>query len=507
MPDNATLVFSFVGYVSQEIAVGNQTIINIVLASDIKILDEVVVVGYGEQRRKDLTGSVAQVSAKDFNPGINTNALQSIQGKVAGLTITQADGDPNSTPTVKLRGYTSLAGGGDPLYVVDGVIGVPINSISPNDISTMDVLKDASAAAIYGARAANGVIIITTKRGSEGKATVTFNNYVATEVVSKKLDLLDAQGYRDAVSKFKGAASLSDVQRFPVDANGKGYNTDWMKEIGRVGYSNNHELGISGGGSTFSYRGSLNYINRTGIIKNTGFERVNGRINIDQKSLNNRLSIQYNLSVSNTTSKLTNNGIIANAILMAPTVPVYNPDGSFAEVGGSFNMFNPIAMLNNYKDDQTYRVLIGGVNMKYEILEGLKLGVNGAFKNENTITSEVYNNITSNGQTIKGFAGNNGFAQRRLNQTNNKLLELTASYNKTFLSNSNFTVLGGYSYQINVDDGFNANNNNFTQGLYDLISYNSLGAGKGTLLNGSNGYTGSYKNEYSFNLFFWQSKC
>ncbi len=209
----ATLVFSYIGFSTQEIPVGNQSTVNVTMSDDVKALEEVVVVGYGTAKRKDVTGSVQSVSSKDFNSGVNPNPLQAIQGKVAGLVITQPNGDPNTNPTVRLRGYTSLAGGSDPLYVVDGIIGVPINTISPQDIESMDVLKDASAAAIYGSRAANGVIIITTKRGKSGRATVTFNNYVGTDVISNRLDLLDGPGYVSEVSRIKGDASL---ERYPA---------------------------------------------------------------------------------------------------------------------------------------------------------------------------------------------------------------------------------------------------------------------------------------------------
>ena len=194
VPANATLVMSFIGYTTQEVAVGNRSTVDVKLADDTKALEEVVVVGYGTAKRKDLTGSVVQVTSKDFNAGVNPNPLQAIQGKVAGLVITSPSGDPNTQPTVRLRGYTSLAGGSDPLYVVDGMIGVPINTISPSDIESMDVLKDASAAAIYGSRAANGVILITTKRGKAGKTTVSFNNYVGVSTISRQYDMLDATG-------------------------------------------------------------------------------------------------------------------------------------------------------------------------------------------------------------------------------------------------------------------------------------------------------------------------
>lgn len=493
--DGATLTFTFVGFKSQDVVVGTQTNISVALEPDVTSLTEVVVVGYGTVQKKDLTGSVTQVSAKDFNAGVNINPLQSIQGKVAGLNITQGSGDPNAAPTVKLRGYTSLLGGGDPLYVIDGVIGVPINSISPNDIEGMDVLKDASAAAIYGSRAANGVIIITTKRGKSGKPMLSFNNYVSVGVISNRFDLLNGPEYRDQVSRIKGDASFADNLRFPKDANGNNYNTDWIKEISRAAVTNNHELAISGGTDNLSYRGSVNYIKQQGTIKNTGLERVTGRINLDQKLLDDKLKIQYNLSFTNTNSELSNGDVVARATTFLPTLPVKNPDGTYYEVGGSFDLFNPVAMLENYQNDEVKKVFIGGLNLGYEVLPGLTLGANGAFKNENTINSQAYNGF------IKAYTGNNGRTSKNLYQTNNTLMELTANYKKTFGAN-NFSLLGGYSYQSNTDDGFGANNNNYIPGLYDAFGYNNLGQGRATLLSGASNYVSSYKNNYKLISFF-----
>lgn len=492
----ATLVVSFVGYTTQEVAVGAQTSLNISLQPDVTSLSEVVVVGYGTVQKKDLTGAVSQVSSKDFNAGVNVNPLQSIQGKVAGLNITQGSGDPNATPTVRLRGYTSLAGGSDPLYVVDGVIGVPITSISPNDIETIDVLKDASASAIYGSRAANGVIIITTKRGKSGKTTVTFNNYVSMASVSKSLDLLDAQGYRDQVSRIKGDAAFADNLRFPKDANGNGYNTDWMKEVTRTAAIHNHELAMMGGTDQLSYRASINYIGQEGIVKNTGLDRVTGRFNLDQKALNNKLKIQYNLSFTNSKKQLVNNDILNRAATFLPTLPVKNPDGTYYEVGGSFDLFNPVAEQQNYHNDEVNKVIVGGLNLKYEILPGLTLSANGAFKNDNTINSQAYNAV------IKAYTGNQGNTSKNLYQTNNTLMELTANYTKNFGSTSKFSLLGGYSYQDNIDDGFGANNNNYVDGAYALYGYNALQLGRATLLNGSTSYVSSYKNEWKLISFF-----
>ncbi|GEO05284.1 SusC/RagA family TonB-linked outer membrane protein [Adhaeribacter aerolatus] len=490
------LAFSFIGYTPQEKAFTGPGTMNITLAEDAKALEEVVVVGYGTQQRKDVTGSVAQVTAKEFNSGVNPNPLQAIQGKVAGLVITQPNGDPNQNPTIRLRGYTSLAGGSDPLYVVDGIIGVPINSIAPADIETMDVLKDASAAAIYGSRAANGVIIITTKRGKAGTTSVSFNNYVAADVISSELDLLDAEGYRAQVAKIKGDASLNDVIRFPKDANGQGYNTDWFDQITRTGFTNNHDLSIMGGSEAFTYRGSLNYIKRDGIVKNTGFGRLTGRVNLDQKALNNRLNVQYSLAYTQTDQQNRNDDVITRATFFLPTLPIRNTDGSYYEIPGSNALYNPVAMLENYQNDDLKRVMIGGINLKYELLDGFVIGVNGALKNDNTVNSQAYN------RNVLAFRSNQGRTSRNLYQTNNKLLEITGSYTRQLGGTNNFNILGGYSYQDNVDDGFGAYNNNYINGLYEQFGYNNLSGGRGTLLSGAQDYATSYRNRTTLVSFF-----
>ncbi|WP_420149362.1 SusC/RagA family TonB-linked outer membrane protein [Spirosoma sp.] len=501
VPDNATLVFSFIGFTSQEAAVGNRSTVDVKLADDTKALEEVVVVGYGTAKRKDLTGSVAQVTARDFNPGINPNPLQAIQGKVAGLVITTPSGDPNSQPTVRLRGYTSLAGGSEPLYVVDGMIGVPISQVNPNDIESMDVLKDASAAAIYGSRAANGVIIVTTKRGKAGQATVTFNNYVGVESISRKLDLLDGPSYVAAVTQIKGASAFNDLQRFPKDASGNYYNTDWIGEMTRTAITNNHNIAVSGGSQAFSYRGSMDYINQQGIVKNTGFDRIIGRINLDQKALDNRLNVQYNLQFTRTNQKFADNGILRRAAQFLPTIPVRYTDpnslssniGGYAEVGGAFDLNNPVAMLENVTNNGTRNTAILGANLRYEIIDGLTFGVNAQLQSDGTNNNYVTN------PAVKAYQGNNGRAERRQYNTLNQLLETTLTYNRNFGTSSNFSLLGGYSFQQLDNDGFSAANNSFVTTATD---FNNLGLGAGTLLYPSNNYANSYRNQSKLISFF-----
>jgi iron complex outermembrane receptor protein len=502
VPDNATLVLSFIGYTTQEVAVGNRSTLDVRLADDTKALEEVVVVGYGTAKRKDLTGAITQVTARDLNPGVNPNPLQAIQGKVAGLVITTPSGDPSQNPQVRLRGYTSLSGSGDPLYVVDGVIGVPIQSISPNDIETIDVLKDASAAAIYGSRGANGVVIVTTKRGKSGKTTLTFNNYVAIAQLpaSRKLDLLDGPGYIAAVRQFEGDSALNDVQRFPKDAQGNYFNTDWIREVTRLAPTNNHELAVTGGSQAFSYRGSLSYIDNQGIVKRTGLNRVTARLNLDQKAFDNRLNIQYNLAYTENNRQFAD-AAIRQAIFFLPTLPIVSPvaqnnQGGYAEVGGSFDLFNPVAIQQNYINNNRQGYLQGGVNLRYDILDGLSLGVNGQLQRDNTV-----GNFYAGNPAIKAFSGANGTASRNLNQNSTQLLELTANYTRSFGSNpdNNFSVLGGYSFQQFDRDGFRAQNNGF---LSPEINFNNLGLGSGSLINPANNYANSYRNQNRLISFF-----
>jgi TonB-dependent starch-binding outer membrane protein SusC len=483
VPSNdAVLVFSYVGFVTQEVVVGTNSTLDVKLVTDTETLSEVVVVGYGTVKKKDLTGAIVQVSAKDFNPGVNPNPLQAIQGRVAGLNITQTSGDPTSSPTVRLRGYTSLGGGSEPLYVVDGVIGVPINSISPNDIETIDVLKDASAAAIYGARGANGVIAITTKRGKEGRTTVSVNNFIAVNTVSRWLDMLDADGWRAEVRRTGRTPGTLD----------QGANTNWLDEISRTGITTNNNISFTGGGPTFSYRGSLDRINNEGVMKNSGEERTTARINLDQKALNNKLSIQYSLSYSNFNQKFLSPDIIRRATQFLPTLPIRGSNGDYYEVPGSFDLFNPVAMLENVKNDGRKQILIGDITMRYEVTPGLFLGVKGSINNETE-----NRNFAENG-AIKAYSPSQGAAGRNYRFRNNRLMEFTANYVKTFGDNR-LNAIAGYSYQDIIEDGFSAANNNF---ITTAFGYNNLGQGAGTLINPGQGYVSSGKGRTTLISFF-----
>src|SRR5665647_301568 len=292
-PSRGTLVFSNVGFDPKEVKVNNRSVINVELTTAIQQLGDVVVVGYGTSRKKDVTGAVSSISSKDFTQGLVTNPMDQIQGKVPGLVITKIDGDPNSPVVIRLRGQTSLSGGQSPLAVVDGVTLDDINQISnipPGDILSYDVLKDASATSIYGSRGANGVIIINTKKGRGGRMQVDYAGYLSASKVAKKPELLSTPEFlAEAVKLGQDPTQLEMANSSPGTTN------DWVGAILRTGIAHNHTLGISGGTDKFNYRGSVTYLNQQGIVINTGKEQVGMRFNAEQKALNDQLTIQVGI--------------------------------------------------------------------------------------------------------------------------------------------------------------------------------------------------------------------
>ena len=472
---NATLVFSFVGYIKQEIAVGNKSVIDVAIAADNKSLEEVVVVGYGTQKRKEISGTVSSLSAKDFNSGVVTNPLAGAQGKVAGLVITQSSGDPNSRPTVRLRGTGSLSGNSEPLYVVDGVIGVPIENIAPEDIQTLDVLRDASSAAIYGSRAANGVILITTKRGKAGATAVDYNAFVGTESISQRPQLMNAAEFRQASTKFN--------QPF-IDG---GADTDWLKAITRTAASQNHNLSVSGGSENFNYRASVGYLKQTGAVQGSGKDRVNARLNLDSKAWEGKLRIGFSISVSQAKSDLQNDAALGYIYNMRPTDPLYNPDGTYFQLPGTFSNFNPLAVLENNTRSERLRDFLGNVYASYNITNDLVARISGTLRTQGKDQSAVQRSTPGNLLRVNG--GNS--AERNYGDEDDQQLEATLNYNKTF-GKSTLGLLGGYTYQGVVKSGFGVANSNF---LTDDFGADNLGAGIGVL--GQQNYgIGSGKEEY-----------
>ena len=294
--DDDILVVSYIGYVTREILIGNQQNLSIQLVSSATTLDDVVVVAYGTQKRSDITGAIGGIDEDEFNKGVVTNPGQLLQGKVAGVNVSNVSGEPGAAQNVIIRGIGSLRSGTTPLYVIDGFVldntstGVannPLNFINPADIESIDVLKDASAAAIYGARAANGVIVITTKRGQEGKSEISVSASTAWSTIANKIDVFSADEFRRQVTAIGGR--LEDF----------GGNTNWQDELTQTGMSNNINLSLSGAASDkFTYYASIGYQDQEGILNNSNLERYSGRLNINQTALNGRLKIDYNLNRS-----------------------------------------------------------------------------------------------------------------------------------------------------------------------------------------------------------------
>ena len=483
--NNATLVYTFVGMNSQEVAVNGRTSINVTLAEDTELLEEVVVVGYGTQKRKEISGTVTSIDNKDFNAGIVTNPLAAAQGKVAGLVITQSSGDPNASPTVRLRGTGSLSAGSEPLYVIDGVIGAPIQNVAPEDIASIDVLRDASSAAIYGSRGANGVIIITTKRGKSGAPSVDFNSYIGRETISQRPDLLSAEQFREAAQKFN--------QPF-TDNNA---NTNWLDVITRAATTQNYNVGVSGGSEKTSYRGSFGYLDQVGTLIGSGKQRLNARLNLDTKAINDRMNIRFNFSASKADADIAQNIALGLAQNMRPTDPIYNDDGTYFQIPGTFANYNPLAIVENRTQTEQLNDLLGNIQTSFMIVEGLTFNVNGTLRTQSKNINAFQNSFAN--VPLRGSQGNSGF--RGLENVVDRQFESTLNYSKAVSSNSTLNLLGGYTYQDVVNDGFGVTNNNF---LTDILGADNIGSGLGIRTNP--GFIGSYKNAYKLVSFLGRAQ-
>ena len=314
--DDARLRFSFIGYEDQELAVGTKSTIDVRLAESVTEMDNVVVIGYGTTTKKELTGSVSSLKSNNFKTGNITDPLQLLQGQVAGLNIVRAEGgDPNGGMEVQLRGMTTMAGGASPLVVIDGVVGGDLSNVSPEDIASIDVLKDGSAAAIYGTRGTNGVILVTTKKARSGENRIEFSAYVAMQSIDRKPDLMSAEEYRSTIRKY-----------FPDQAASYDYgaSTDWFDAITRTHpVSQNYSVASSGGSSKLNYRASVVYSHDVGLVKKTDNEKLRGRLNVGQSLIDDRLKIDYNFAYTSGKGSYADKFIMRQAVLRNPTEPIY----------------------------------------------------------------------------------------------------------------------------------------------------------------------------------------
>jgi TonB-linked SusC/RagA family outer membrane protein len=470
----AVLVFRYIGFEAKEVTVGNETNLKIILREDQKALNEVVVVGYGTSTKKELTSAITTVKSEDFNAGVVTSPAALLEGKVAGLNIT-SDGNPNGAATVTLRGPSSLRAGAasSPFYIIDGVPGADFNLVAPSDIASIDVLKDASASAIYGTRATNGVIIVTTKKAKAGQLRMTYDAYASIEKIANQFDLASADQLR--------AYAAATGQSFTPE-NDNGGNTDWRKVTQRDnGFAQNHNLSFGGGSEKTTFGGSLNYLENQGIIKNTGFDRFVGRVNLSQKTLNDKLKLDFSLSNSVTTSDLLVNdipltkldgkdpGFFKSIIQYLPTRTVYNPDGSLYVDPTLVLGYNPLGLITNDTYKQKINLLLGNVKGELKLPAGILYNFNLAYQNRTTFNDTYYNSKSELAQNL------NGSAIRSTYQDTKKLFENYLSYAHKWGDDHDFKALVGYAYdETTTGNGFQSSNQNF---ISDETSYNNLALG------------------------------
>ncbi|MBS1933599.1 MAG: SusC/RagA family TonB-linked outer membrane protein, partial [Bacteroidetes bacterium] len=471
------LVFSYVGYESKQVVVGNQTFVSISLAESKNTLSDAVVIGYGRSSKRTLTSSIASVKPEDMNRGSISDVGQLLQGKVAGLNIT-ASGDPNRTAAVILRGASTLNGSQGVFYVIDGVPGVDIATVAPDDIASIDILKDAAATAIYGNRASNGVIIISTKRAKKGQPALSYSGYLSDESVSSQLKVMNATQLRDFVTR-------NNLAFTPADD--KGANTNWQKAIERSNaIAHNHNLSYSNTGDHGGYVASINYFDKQGIIQGTSLNRVIARLNAEQFAFKDKLKLGLNISNSLSTANDLpyRNSILQQANLYLPVNPIKNADGTYFENLQKSNYYNPVAMLHNEYEQTKTNLLIGSLTAQVKLPFGITYDLNVSYQKSNALAgtyltdyfTTTYNQMYDNpdpgyaGHSLQTF-GQNGQATRSDYENTSKILETFFTWDRRF-GNHSINAVIGYSWQDNVyGDGFSATTSNFP---VDNILYNNL---------------------------------
>lgn len=477
------LVVTAVSFADREITVGDGRVYNVSLETTAAALGEVVVIGYGKSTRKALTSSITTLKPEDLNRGSITDVGRLLQGKVPGLNIS-ANGDPNRQAAIVLRGVSTINSPGGPFFVIDGVPGADISLVAPDDIASIDVLKDAAATAIYGNRAASGVIMVTTKKGRKGAAVVNYSAFAGRETVSSRLQLMDAAQHRAYIQS-------QGLSYNPLDD--KGANTNWQDAVMRTSaLSHNHNLSISGGGEHGSYAASINYINKQGIMLRSNQERMIARLNIEQLALNDKLKFNVNVTNSRTNANLVplQNTVLEQVTLHLPVSPVFNPDGSWFENFNIPGYFNPVGLIDNARDDNQQNNLVASLNTELKLPFGLTytllLSHQQLTSNNQTFYSSYYNQYGSSqfytnpdpgfgGASLVGnLFGTGGAAYKGAYQTRQNNLETFLTWDKSFGLHK-LNVVGGFSWLNNIyGDGIASSSTNFPS---DFIGYNNLSLG------------------------------
>ena len=454
----ALLDISYVGYVTQRVKAGKD--MRVTLVEDAKTLAEttVVGVGYGTMRKSDLTGAITSVNAKDMRKGVITSTEQLLQGKVAGLSVVQSSGAPEAGSSLRLRGGTSLSASNGPLVVVDGIAGVDFNSVQPSEIVSMDILKDASASAIYGSRGANGVIIITTNRQSNREQnSVQYNGYVAFASVAKNMDLLSANQWRAYVRERNVATALDF-----------GASTDWQKELERTAISHGHNILFSSSKQHSGYRASVTYANNQGVIQRNNMNRLAGSLTAYQTAWQGRLRFDEGINANFDRWHPIDTRIFERMTNLQPTFPVLNPDGSYAQLNGT-NTENPVELNTNRTDDKKRHRFLGYLKAELTLLEGLKATTNMSYE-QNAVLGGLYKPTYAR---MEG-QGEKGWGQRTYGDYTNRQIEAYLTYDRFFGKDHHLNLMGGYSYLNNMNEGFGSTRSGFDTNAF---GYNNLASG------------------------------
>jgi TonB-linked SusC/RagA family outer membrane protein len=477
---NATLVFTSIGYVAKEVPLDGRSSLDVKLEAESRGLNEVVVVGYGTQKRGEVTSAIATVKSEDFTKGAVRDAAQLIQGKVAGLRITTPSGDPTASTQINLRGLNSISGTSEPLILIDGVPG-SLNTVAPEDIESIDVLKDGSAAAIYGTRATGGVILITTRKNrADSKSTIEYTNYVNIQQIARKPEMLTATDYRKLISEGKQY----------IDYGG---DTNWLDEILQNPVSQNHNLTLFGGNNTTNFTGSVNYRDWEGIFLRSGQKRLNVRASLNHSMFNDKL--KTNIQVINRVTKAEQGGAdgyaYRQAIIRNPTDNIYNEDGKWQE-REAYNYDNPLGRINEATNDNTFKEMRLVGSLDYRPIKDLSLKLMASnVQNTNLYgTSTTFNHVNTTKAQLNGTASRSTYAN------NENLVEFTGNYTKS-IGKHNFSLLGGYSWQDAVYETFSAYNYDFPT---DAYTWNKLEAG--SALQRGLATMSSYKSKWQLAGFF-----
>lgn len=452
VPQNSVLVVSFIGMTTKEIPIGNQTEINVTLSESTLNLEEVVVIGYGTQRRQEVTGAVGSVKEDGFNKGVILSPEQLLQGKVSGVNITSRSGEPGEAQTIVIRGPGSVRSGGGPLYVIDGVpidntsttpsvgsaIGTagdsnPLNFLNPADIASIDVLKDASSTAIYGSRGANGVIMITTKKGSTNEQ-FNISSSISVSKVASKLNVLTTQEFIDLTNQYGNTSILQE------------YDTDWLDQIYRTAFSQNHNVSFGGGSEKSKYYASISYLDQEGVVEKSEMKRYTGKISTDHKLLNDRVNIKFNLTASHVWNNSPPSGdggnangeLFTNALNANPTYPTHNPDGSIYQFPDGLN---PLMLLDIFTDFRKTDRVLGNIETSINLIRGLQYKLNVAL--DNSVSERIGQSKPHN---IPDLTNNTGRLAQGNVENGNQIVEnyLTYALQK---ENHKLDLLMGHSYQ------------------------------------------------------------